>query len=66
MWNSLPSGLEVDLTRDQFKNGEVLGEPERRPRPPESILADPLHPRYHRYRQYLVLSDRVRARLGLT
>ena len=27
---------------------------------------DPTHPRYHRYEQYLVLSERVRATLGLS
>jgi len=27
---------------------------------------DPAHPRYHRYEQYLVLSARVRATLGLS
>jgi GNAT superfamily N-acetyltransferase len=26
-WNRLPSGLTIDLTRDQFKCGELLGEP---------------------------------------
>jgi hypothetical protein len=26
-WNLLPSGLTVDLTRDQFKNGEQLTTP---------------------------------------
>ena len=63
MWNRLPSGIEIDLTRDQFKNGEVLGEPAARPRP---ATFDPTHPRYHRYQQYLVLATRVRKRLGLT
>ncbi len=62
MWNRLPSGIEVDLTRDQFKRGEVVGEAVTRPRPAEF---DPTHPRYHRYEKYLVLSDRVRRRLGL-
>ena len=62
MWNRLPSGLEIDLTRDQFKGGEVLGEPAPRPRPAEF---GPDHPRYHRYEKYLVLSERVRTRLGL-
>jgi hypothetical protein len=62
MWNRLPSGIEVDLTRDQFKRGEVLGEPTPRPRPAQF---DPNHPRYHRYEKYLVLSERVRTRLGL-
>ena len=26
-WNRLPSGVTIDLTRDQFKRGELLGEP---------------------------------------
>ncbi len=62
MWNRLPSGVEVDLTRDQFKRGEVLGEPMPRARPAEF---EPKHPRYHRYETYLILSERVRTRLGL-
>ena len=63
MWNRLPSGLEVDLTREQFRSGQVLGEPSVRTRP---ATFDPAHPRYHRYEQYLVLSARVRAGLGLS
>ena len=62
MWNRLPSGIEVDLTREQFRRGEIIGEPIARPRP---ATFDPEHPRYHRYEQYLVLSKRVRASLGL-
>jgi len=62
MWNRLPSGVEVDLTRDQFRNGEVVGEPTVRTRP---ATFEPSHPRYHRYEQYLVLRARVRKRLGL-
>ena len=62
MWNRLASGIEVDLTRDQFRRGEVIGEPTVRPRPD---TFDPAHPRYHRYQQYQVLSDRVRVSLGL-
>ena len=65
MWNRLPSGLDVDLTREQFVAGEVLGEPTVRQRPPDSVLADPAHPRYHRFRDYQVLARRVRERLGL-
>jgi hypothetical protein len=61
MWNRLSSGIEVDLTRDQFTRGEVIGEPTVRKRPSEF---DRAHPRYHRYEAYLVLADRVRARLG--
>ena len=62
MWNRLSSGIEVDLTREQFRNGEVIGEPIARERP---ATFEPTHPRYSRYEQYLVLSARVRARLGL-
>jgi hypothetical protein len=61
MWNRLPSGVEVDLTREQFKRGEVLGDPIVRPRPERF---DPAHPRYHRYETYLVLSRRVNERLA--
>jgi hypothetical protein len=63
MWNRLPSGIEVDLTREQFRNGEVLGEPISRPR--LARIAEPSHPRYHRYEAYLVLAERVRGRLGI-
>ncbi|MGH3109816.1 MAG: YunG family protein [Gaiellaceae bacterium] len=62
MWNRLGSGIEVDLTRDQFIRGEVVGQPVVRARP---ATFDPAHPRYHRYEKYLVLSQRVRACLGL-
>jgi hypothetical protein len=62
MWNRLSTGIEVDLTREQFRNGEVLGEPVAIPRP---ATIDPTHPRYHRYEKYLVLAARVRARLDL-
>jgi hypothetical protein len=61
MWNRLPGGLEVDLTRDQFKDGEVLGEPSVRQRP---ARFEPEHPRYHRYQAYLVLARRVQERLS--
>jgi hypothetical protein len=61
MWNRLPGGLEVDLTREQFKDGEVLGETSVRQRPAQF---EPDHPRYHRYVAYRVLADRVWSRLG--
>jgi hypothetical protein len=64
MWNRLESGIEVDLTRAQFKRGEVIGEPVARRR--TAAIADPTHPRYHRYEKYLLLSDRVRTRLRLS
>ena len=62
MWNRLSSGIEVDLTREQFTRGEVIGEPVARKR--TAAIADPSHPRYHRYEQYLVLLTRVRQRLS--
>ena len=34
MWNRLASGLEVDLTREQFRSGQVIGEPTRAARGP--------------------------------
>jgi len=61
MWNRLPGGLELDLTRDQFRNGEEIGEASVRRRPEQF---DPEHPRYHRYEAYLVLAQRVQARLS--
>jgi hypothetical protein len=63
MWNRLPSGVDLDLTREQFRRGETIGEPRVGRR--TSAIADPSHPRYHRYEAYLVLSERVRASLGL-
>jgi hypothetical protein len=63
MWNRLVSGIEIDLTREQFRRGETIGEPRTGRR--TSAIADPSHPRYHRYEAYLVLSERVRGRLGL-
>jgi hypothetical protein len=63
MWNRLPGGIEVDLTRDQFKNGEVIGEPSVRQGP---AGFDPDHPRHHRYEAYLVLARRVQERLSGT
>src|SRR5271154_2254244 len=41
MWNRLPGGVELDLTRDQFRRGETLGEPVARTRPPEIASRDP-------------------------
>jgi len=62
MWNRLSSGVEIDLTREQFRRGETVGEPVARLRPD---TFEPTHPRYHRYETYLVLAERVRDRLGL-
>ena len=62
MWNRLPSGVEVDLTRDQFRNGEIVGEP--RVVGPRPVPFPEDHPRYFRYEKYLVLAERVSRRLS--
>ncbi len=55
-WNRFPSGIEVDLTREQFRLGQVVTEgravqrPAGRPAP--------------RWDEYELLRDRVRNRLG--
>jgi hypothetical protein len=58
-WNRLPDGSEVDLTREQFIDGEVVqdaaAEIQERP-------ADLSHGRV--YQQYLALSERVAAALS--
>jgi hypothetical protein len=61
MWNRLPGGIELDLTRDQFANGDVIGEPSVRERPSEFERE---HPRYHRYDAYLLLAHRVQEHLS--
>jgi hypothetical protein len=54
-WNRLPSGLAVDLTRDQFRAGEQLGEP----RVEEPVLT------HRNPERFATLRARVHARLGL-
>ena len=63
MWNRLASGLEVDLTREQFRSGQVIGEPTRS-HAAGDVRADAsaLPP----LRAVPVLSERVRATLGLS
>jgi GNAT superfamily N-acetyltransferase len=53
-WNRLPSGLAVDLTRDQFRRGETFGQPSAA----EPAVASDRD-------RAAVLGARVRARLGL-
>jgi hypothetical protein len=56
-WNRLPDGTEIDLTRDQFTDHEVIGQPRGMPRPPglpKRVAA-----------QYLTLRHRVLYALGL-
>jgi hypothetical protein len=54
-WNRLPSGVTIDLTRDQFRNGEAFGEPSVE----EPVLAD------RNQKRFATLRSRVRAQLRL-
>jgi hypothetical protein len=55
-WNRLGDGRQVDLTRDQFTDGEVVLEP--------LVVPDPTLPEPERARAaYLLLRDRVLATL---
>jgi hypothetical protein len=55
-WNRLASGVEIDLTRSQFVDGQEVVAPRPVPRP-----TGPLRRRAEEYR---LLRDRVAARLG--
>jgi hypothetical protein len=57
-WNRLASGVELDLTRDQFSPTEIVQEPDVVPRPPDTT-AGRLAP------QYQALATAVRARIRL-
>src|SRR4029077_16804147 len=54
-WNRLPSGLALDLTREQFTNGEQLGAP----RVEEPVLT------HRNPERFVTFRARVRAQLGL-
>lgn len=55
-WNRLASGVELDLTREQFRSGQTV----RAAR----VLARPPGPTRRRWAEYLLLRERVMARLG--
>jgi hypothetical protein len=55
-WNRLASGIEIDLTREQFRLGQVVTAARLVERPPGPL------PR--RWAEYELLRDRVAARLG--
>ncbi|WP_018220937.1 YunG family protein [Salinispora pacifica] len=55
LWNRLPGGVEVDLTREQFTVDEIVQEP--------AVL--PLGPLRRCVQQYALLRHRVRGMLGL-
>ncbi|MBB1261587.1 YunG family protein [Streptomyces alkaliterrae] len=54
-WNRLPSGVELDLTREQFRRGETVRDARAVARPPGPL---------RRWDEYLTLRDRVTAHLG--
>ncbi|MFJ2112027.1 MULTISPECIES: hypothetical protein [unclassified Streptomyces] len=55
-WNRLASGVETDLTRDQFRAGQTLTEGRTVRRPPGRLP--------HRWEEYELLRGRVEERLG--
>jgi hypothetical protein len=56
-WNRLPDGTEIDLTREQFTDNEVIKPPRtlRRPGGPPKRCAE----------QYLTMRGRVLSALGM-
>jgi hypothetical protein len=55
-WNRLPSGLELDLTREQFRDGERFG--------PVSAHEPIRRPTARMATRYDLFASRVRTRLG--
>ncbi|SEP07713.1 YunG family protein [Actinacidiphila rubida] len=55
-WNVLPTGVEIDLTRDQFRRGQTVTAARTVRRPPGPL------PR--RAAEYALLRERVAERLG--
>lgn len=55
-WNRLPSRVEMDLTREQFRSGEKIVDPEEVARPVP-------YPRYRRP-EYILLRERLARHLG--
>lgn len=55
-WNRMASGIEVDLTREQFRQGQVITA--------ARVVQRPASKPARRYREYLLLRDRVAAQLG--
>jgi len=55
-WNRLPGGVEVDLTREQFRNGQRVV--------PVRFVERPTGRLRRRWHEYLALRERVSRRLG--
>ncbi|MEU6867438.1 hypothetical protein ABZ924_30015 [Streptomyces sp. NPDC046876] len=56
-WNVLPGGIEVDLTREQFRRGQVVTEGRLMGPRPQGRLS-------RRWEEYQLLRQRVGERLG--
>ncbi|TQS45907.1 YunG family protein [Cryptosporangium phraense] len=54
-WNRLPSGVDIDLTREQFRAGQIVT--------PGHVVTRPPGP-LRRWEEYLRLRDRVIDHLG--
>ncbi|MFD6162371.1 hypothetical protein ACFWF7_39380 [Nocardia sp. NPDC060256] len=55
-WNRLPTGIELDLTRSQFRNGQLITTPR--------TIQRPRGPSPRRWDEYLLLRQRVIGHLG--
>jgi hypothetical protein len=55
-WNRLANGVELDLTREQFRRGQVITA--------ARVVQRPAGRPARRYHEYLLLRERVAARLG--
>ncbi|WP_308812018.1 YunG family protein [Streptomyces sp. MA5143a] len=55
-WNRLPSGVELDLTREQFQCGQVVSG--------ARVVRRPAGPLPRRWAEYQLLRSRVEAHLG--
>ncbi|GLY31582.1 hypothetical protein [Kineosporia sp. NBRC 101731] len=55
-WNRLESGLEIDMTKEQFRLGQTISSVQVRKRPPGPLR--------RRREEYLLLRERLADRLG--
>lgn len=55
-WNRLPGGVEVDLTREQFRRGQTVAE--------GRVVRRPADRRPRRWEEYQLFKARVAERLG--
>jgi hypothetical protein len=55
-WNRLSSGVELDLTLEQFQEGQSIEE--------ARVVERPAGPLPRRWQEYLLLRERVGKRLG--